>query len=164
MKYRYSNNSSGYQRSRVGIHGFTLVELLVVILVLAFAMGVTATSYQQRSPGAAMESEARKLTSMLRVQRARAMTEGIITIVEPEDNQTTYRVTPGEKEHVLPDELYIECEPAQQVSARPVAGIRFYPDGSSSGGHCRLRSGSEARIIEVHWLTGGVALGKAESE
>ena len=34
--------------------------------------------------------------------------------------------------------------------------IRFYPDGSSSGGRISLRHGARATVIDVNWLTGKI--------
>jgi len=39
-----------------------------------------------------------------------------------------------------------------------MAAIRFYPDGSSTGGSIDLSVNGEGYRIKVDWLTGGVSL------
>ncbi len=47
---------------------------------------------------------------------------------------------------------------AVEQQGRKVAGIRFFPNGASTGGKVRLETGRQAYEVRVNWLTGRVAV------
>ncbi|MEH6516930.1 MAG: prepilin-type N-terminal cleavage/methylation domain-containing protein [Halioglobus sp.] len=164
MNYR-SNSVKCPPRARRGKYiactrhsGFTLLELMVVVIVLSLAAGITAANLQRGSAGTQLESEARKLTSLMRLLRVRSMSQGIIFAVEADDEIGGYRTNPDEKEFPLPEGMSLTCDPESEVPVINLSGIHFYPDGSSSGGVCQLSIATDERYIEVSWLTGGVSV------
>src|SRR3954471_8927212 len=60
---------------RVG--GFTLMELILVMTVLAVAVSITAPALASFFRGRTLDSEARRLLSMTRQGQSRAVSEGI---------------------------------------------------------------------------------------
>ena len=42
--------------------------------------------------------------------------------------------------------------------------IRFFPDGSSTGGRVTLIGQGQTRVVDINWLTGEVRIGEQESE
>ena len=63
----------------------------------------------------------------------------------------------------LPDGIDITIETARQEQvSEGEAGIRFYPDGSSTGGNIQLSRGETVWRIDVNWLTGEVRLREPE--
>jgi general secretion pathway protein H len=162
MNYRSDNKAINRRTNRGRPSGFTLLELLVVITVLAFVAGITTANYQRGTPGALLDSEARKLVSLMRYLRVRAMSEGVIVVLESDDAIGGYRTEPDEKEFPLPQDMSITCDSGSEITGVNPGGIYFYPDGSSSGGECQLSSTAGARKATVSWLTGGVELARAE--
>ena len=60
----------------------------------------------------------------------------------------------------LPKELDLKVYTAQtEVSSESKAAIRFYPDGSSTGGRITVASGERKYVVDVDWLTGRVSIG-----
>ena len=45
-----------------------------------------------------------------------------------------------------------------QFGFRPTVSIRFFPDGSSTGGHISLIEGKTEYRVNVDWLTGRIAI------
>lgn len=117
--------------------GFTLLELLVVLTVMALATMVVAPRFASlREPG--LRQVGRDVALELRGARGSAMRGGGIARVEPE-----------------------------AIGARLPAGFRlggdtivFYPDGRSSGGSLRLADAAGELRLDVDWLTGAVAVSR----
>jgi general secretion pathway protein H len=55
-------------------------------------------------------------------------------------------------------ELKLFTAQTEAVSERKGA-IRFYPDGSSTGGRITVASGERKYLVDVDWLTGRVSIG-----
>jgi general secretion pathway protein H len=47
---------------------------------------------------------------------------------------------------------------ASDQSGGAIARIRFFPDGSSTGGRITLRSGQREWHVNVSWLTGAITI------
>lgn len=60
-----------------------------------------------------------------------------------------------DKPRILPHQAEIGVYTAQgEVVDANNAAIRFYPDGSSTGGRVTLAMGERKYLIDVDWLTG----------
>ena len=45
-----------------------------------------------------------------------------------------------------------------------VGGVRFYPDGSSTGGRVLISRGGHGYQVGVTWLTGRIAIGRWDGD
>jgi general secretion pathway protein H len=60
----------------------------------------------------------------------------------------------------LPKGLELKLFTAQsEVTSERRGSIRFYPDGSSTGGRITVASGERKYLVDVDWLTGRVSIG-----
>ena len=139
--------------------GFTLLELLIV---LAIAAGTAALVLPQLSSGVALfelKSGARQLASALQAARGRAIARDAEVAVIVDVQQRTYRTTGiGQVRSIAPD-LRLALETADsEVLDDQVAGIRFFPDGSSTGGRLTLAARGMKYVVSVDWLTGRVSI------
>jgi general secretion pathway protein H len=139
--------------------GFTLVELLAVLMVLALVAGLVATQLGARHPGAVLEAAAHELASRCRAARAAAIRQAASrTVVIDMGNRlvTMGRELPSFR---IPDTVTItsETSAAEQLGGK-VAGIRFFPNGASTGGKVRLETGRQAYEVRINWLTGRVVV------
>jgi hypothetical protein len=50
------------------------------------------------------------------------------------------------------------------TSPRDKFTLRFYPDGSASGGEIRISQGQSAYLIDVDWFIGSVNVSKAPDD
>lgn len=139
--------------------GFTLLEMLVVLVIAAAAYAVLLAAPLGKASAADLKAAARTLASGLRQAQTTAMAtrkDAVLTIdVESREFVTTVSTTP----HKLPDNLELKLYAAQsEVSSERRGSIRFYPDGSSTGGRITVASGERKYLVDVDWLTGRVSI------
>lgn len=135
--------------------GFSLLELLVAItivgVVLAAAVPSSARFYESMQRRAAI----RDVITLFASAREKALTSGVSqdVFVRP----ATRRLWLAEKDHVLPEGLTLMVHGAAELNLDDIGVIRFYADGSASGGGVDIQrpDGSGTRI-SVDWLVGSV--------
>lgn len=122
--------------------GFTLIEMIVVIVIIGLVGSLVLVRQPWHSNGLNLEATVRTLTSALRVARSRA-------IAQDRDVAVVTRgggfAVDGGAPLVLPA--------GEALSA---AEVIFMPDGGSSGATIVLAAGSRRIAISVNWLTGRV--------
>jgi general secretion pathway protein H len=147
---RGAHNSSG---------GFSLLELMLVLLLLGLAYGLTGPMLSEGSVGLDMKSAARQLAAGLRKARSVAVTERRESIVSLNVEARTFSVTGDPKVYALPKRLDFKLFTAQsEVVREQVGNIRFFADGSSTGGRITLGTGENKLEVDVDWLTGRVKI------
>jgi general secretion pathway protein H len=142
--------------------GFTLVELLVVLGIIALSMGLVATSLSRSVSGAESRQAARKMVAALRYTRTQAILKKSETVFMVDTEARSYQA-PGKPPVVLPQGMDVVLTTARtEMTSEAAGGIRFFPDGGSTGGHVELIvSGREYRV-NVAWLTGEARLAPQE--
>lgn len=138
--------------------GFTLVELVAVLLLVAIGFATVAWGLAGQLEGRRVRAAAQELVAALRHTRAQAIHRGESLAVELDLGARRYRV-PGREPVALPEgmELRMLTARSEQID-RERGRIRFYRDGSSTGGNIGLIHGEREWRIEVAWLTGEVTL------
>ena len=131
--------------------GFTLVELLVVMGILALILA-TAISARPKTAAARVSVAARAVAAALQLARAQAMTNNTETVflIDMETGQFGL----AKSMHALPRGITIAMTLAETERVGQSGGMRFYPDGGSSGGEIVLMLDAQASRIAVNWLTG----------
>jgi general secretion pathway protein H len=139
--------------------GFTLIELLLVITIVAMLVGLAAPSISRSLPGVQLKSAAREIAAALRHARDTAITRQHQTVISIDIKNRVYSTSNDNKLHHLPDKIDIKVLGAEQESpSETIGGVRFYPDGSSTGGQITLSLDQRHYEIEVDWLLGKVSL------
>jgi general secretion pathway protein H len=141
-----------------GQRGFTLIEMIVVLLVLAMIAGMASARLSVRSGAESLQAIAYEIASRCRAARASAVRGGAdqVVLIDLADRV----MTGGGKEPIqIPQTISIvaETSAAERPSAS-VAAVRFMPNGSSTGGMVRLQSGGQAYEIRINWFTGRVSV------
>jgi general secretion pathway protein H len=141
--------------------GFTLLELIVVLALGAMIYAVMLSAPLGKASAADLKAAARTLASGLRQAQTVAMAtrrDALLTI----DVDAREFLTSGEAQvRRLPDNVDVKLFTAQsEVSSDRRGSIRFYPDGSSTGGRITVSSGERKYLVDVDWLTGRVSIGE----
>ncbi len=138
--------------------GFTLIELLAVLFILALTAAVVVPSL---GGGQLVElkSAARSLASGLRHTRNRALNDNRSATLDLDVVKHEFRLPGEQRVHKLPERIDIVLFTArsEQQSAQRGA-IRFFPDGSSTGGRITLSTDSLRYLVNVDWLTGRISI------
>lgn len=146
--------------------GFSLLEMLCVVLLIGVMATMTAVSVQRGLGGARAQSAAGELAAALRRARLQAVVGGRITDFRLDPARASYRIGDAVPV-VLSGDLHLGMRYAREAvepAATEAGGIRFFPDGSSSGGRITLRQGRRQWRLDVSWLTGAVAISTATVE
>lgn len=142
--------------------GFTLVELLVVMVIAALILGLVGTSISRNISGAEMRNAAGKLTASLRYTRTRAILDKEETVFTVDTENRSYKA-PKRDEVILPEGMKVALTTARsELTSENVGGIRFYPDGGSTGGFVELNANGRIYRINVAWLTGEASIYKED--
>lgn len=138
--------------------GFTLVEILVVVAIIGLAMAVVAGAMGMSLAGQQVRGASRDLVASLRYTRGQAIVKREPQVLLFNLDKRSYRA-PGRSPIELPEKFEIAVETArQEMLASGEVGIRFYPDGSSTGGNVEISRGDVVWRIDINWLTGEVNL------
>lgn len=138
--------------------GFTLVELMVVMVIIALVMGMVGTSMSRSVSSAEARASTRKLVTYLRYTRARAIIDKSEKVFLVNTENRSYQA-PGRKQITLPEGVDLTITTARsELTSEAVAGIRFFPDGGSTGGHIELTVNGREYRINIAWLTGEASL------
>ena len=151
--------SSNTMSRRRHDHGFTLLELLVVLAGLATVLAVAAPRFGGALAGPRLEASAREIAASLRDARDRAVTTSreVAFVVDLEGRR--YRLGEDGRNRQLRGSPRITLETAAREQIDRASGsIRFFPDGSASGGRITLAQDGRSFHIDVDWLSGRVRL------
>ena len=144
------------------VRGFTLVEIMVVMVIIALVLGLVATSMSRSISGAEARAASRKLVASLRYTRARAIIDKQEHVFQVDTENRSYQA-PGRKQINLPEGVDVTITTARsEVTSESVSGIRFFPDGGSTGGHIELLVNGREYRVNVAWLTGQSQLERKE--
>ena len=138
--------------------GFTLVEVIAVVALIALAATVVAVSVGGGLTGARVRSASKDLVAALRYTRGQAIVSREAKAMLLDLEARTY--TAADRDPVeLPPGMELRLVTARDELVGKGAGrIRFFPDGSSTGGRITLERGESQWRIDVEWLTGEVRL------
>jgi general secretion pathway protein H len=144
--------------------GFTLLEMIVVLLIIAMAATLLGTSIVGRLDSVKIATAARDLTAALRYTRSQAILKREEQFLEVDLEHKRY-LAPGRAPVTLPESLEMKLLTASsEVSSDKVGRIRFFSDGGSTGGRVTLISDGRQWKVNVSWLTGEIEFDDGRGE
>jgi general secretion pathway protein H len=141
-------------------HGFTLLEILIVIAIAGAMLGVVVTHGPMRSQGLQVRAAAGALAQTLRMARAQAIerSQDVAVVIDPQKHSFAQDLGPV---RTLAADMVVVLLPGTMAGPGDTGLVRFSPDGSASGGGVVLGSEHRRLKISVEWLTGRVTVGDA---
>lgn len=144
------------------VRGFTLVETLVVMVIAALVLALVGTSISRSVSGAEMRTAARKMAANLRYTRTQAILKKEEKVFMVDTEAKTYQA-PDRELVQLPEEMNVALTTARtELTGENMGGIRFYPDGGSTGGYVELETDNRIYKVSVAWLTGETVVEKLD--
>ena len=142
-------------------NGFTLVELLVVLLIGSLMLAVIPPLASGLGLTTEMRGATRQLAAGLRAARNHAITKQEEAALTLELEQRKFTVSGYARTVDLPDDKGVQVKlftAQSELIDEDTGRIRFFPDGSSTGGHISLIEGKTEYRVNVDWLTGRIAI------
>jgi general secretion pathway protein H len=136
--------------------GFTLIELVAVVVLIGIALGVISLTFSKSLNSAKVQAASRDLVAALRYTRGQAIVKGKQAALDLDMQNNTYQA-PGRPLVKLPQEMHMVLLTAESERTGATSGrIRFFADGASTGGHVSVFAGQREWRVNVNWLTGQV--------
>ena len=138
--------------------GFSLLELLVVLLLLALSSALVLPAIDRGLKERELKQSALELAAVARDLRRRAVYENALQYLVLNPSENSYQTLPGDKVLLPPDVMMTGIEggePAEEGLRR----FLFFPNGSALGGEIGIssRQGS-GYIIQLEPLSGRVVV------
>jgi general secretion pathway protein H len=143
--------------------GFSLLELLMVIVLVALMMALVGTSISRSVSNAELRSASRGLLAALRYTQMHAVVshqEQVLTI----DMENLSYQPPDRDAVTFPEGIEVSMVTAEsELLSERVGGIRFFPDGGSTGGSVTIHVKDRQYEINIAWLTGEARMSRQEN-
>jgi general secretion pathway protein H len=135
--------------------GFTLLELLVVLCILALSYIFAAPMFKGATGNTALLATAQKIANEMRVARASAIRDNVERTLTIDLASRRFWVDGVTGVSKIADGISVDFVTLQkeQLSARE-GRIRFFVDGSATGGNVILRANQRTVTIALDWMTG----------
>lgn len=149
------------------VRGFSLLELIVVLAIVALLAGLVPPVLNGLGLTTELRSGAARLAAGLRTARTVAVTRQREAAVTLDLEQRSFSVTGNPRIVALPadERVAINLHTARsEVDDEDLGRIRFFPDGSSTGGHITLADDKVVYRVNVDWLTGRVDVVTQDAE
>jgi len=158
--------------------GFTLIELIIVLVIIGIASGLVGIMIGKGSDGLEIKTFTKEISSVLRYARNHAVTEkrtycfvinkdeGVVRLYAHDDE--TEKEDKGDNEDMemlpvidrpLPDDLLISIDDDDSDELY----IEFFPQGNTSGGRIKLeKEKGSIFFIDVNRITGRIDITRDE--
>jgi general secretion pathway protein H len=132
---------------------------MLVLFIAALLVGLTPPLISSVMPGVKLKGAAREIAAGLRYARDYAVLQRSDAALTLDLKERAYTVSGRGRTFHIPDglEVLLDTVKSEMVGERTGA-IRFYPDGSSTGGRVTLSRGERVYKVDVDWLTGRVRI------
>lgn len=139
--------------------GFTLLEVLLVVVLIALSYTLLPRMFGSGVSGTELKSNVRAVAAGLRLARETAINTRAEAILSIDTERRVFTVTSDERPHALHEKIELKLFTSQaDVISETTGSFRFYPDGTSNGGRVTIAAGEREFAIDIDWLTGRVTV------
>ena len=151
MKIRIPNNVSKLSAS----DGFTLLELMIVLFLAMFMMGMGIIAMMDRLPAAKLDATAREMSAMMRQARMLAKIQGEKQAIVVDLGARSYGIEGKEiPEDSRRDPSYDIDDSPTGVADNGIYRLVFSPFGGIDGGTVMLSTGQRSISIKPDPIMG----------
>lgn len=138
--------------------GFTIIELLIVLVIVLLGMTVVGVNFSKVKPSMQLKTVGSEVVSALRFARKQAVKKKKPISVAFNLSENHYQIQGQNQLNKLPEDLTLTLVISRNnYTGNVMATVVFYPDGSSSGAEILLELEHSKKQIKVNWLTGKVS-------
>ena len=133
--------------------GFSLVEVLAVLTIMALVLGAVTVRMGGGLERVRFDALARHVSDELNLARVTAIRTNREAVFYMDLEARRYGAP--QANHSLPGGVIARLVTARTETSGSTSGaIRFFPDGTSTGGRVELEKDGRVRVIRIDWLTG----------
>ena len=149
---------------RRGERGFALYELILALAILGLVAGVVYPRVA-RAPGPTeMRAAAEEIAALFRTDRNAALRERRAVVSRVDLDAGVVRSGYNANAVKIPGGVEIEFVQSSKEARGDNGGVRFDPNGRSSGGVLTLTRGDFSWRVSVNWLTAGVLVSRPDDD
>lgn len=142
---------------RTASGGFTLIELIVVLLVSVLSITALGGRIFSGNPNQILRSTSYDMVSALRLAQTEAISRQKPVSVTFDIDSKAYALSESDKVYSFNDAIAISLVVAEDEFTTGKQGkIVFFADGSSTGGRIKLELQNLSRQIDINWITGHI--------
>ena len=144
----------------------TVVRMLpVAVALIGSGLRRPTVLFMGMSGGAELRGAARQLAAGLRLARNEAVARQQEAVLTLDLVRRRFAVSGDPREIALPESLALHLYTAQsELLDQATGNIRFFPDGSSTGGAITVSGAKLAYRVNVDWLTGAIAIVEQDAQ
>ena len=150
--------------SKASERGFTLLEMVCVLALIAMMAAVLLPFVPRHTSRAQLQAYALQTATLLKADRNAAIRRGIdvATLVDAPSRVIRSGIT-ADVIHI-PDDVHVEALLPRTCSRRDAfSTISFFATGMSCGGAIALSRGETGYEVRVNWLTGRIEIASRNS-
>ena len=148
--------------ARTAAGGFTLIELITVLLVAVLATTAVGSRFFSGNPSQILRSTAQNMVSALRSAQTEAIARQQPVSVIFDTDSKVYAVSDSNQVYSLNEAIAISLVVAEDEFTSGKQGkIVFFADGSSTGGRIKLELNRLIQQIDINWITGHIKMRNA---
>ena len=155
----HMNSRHPFSRLTVLIRGHTLIEVLVVLGIVALILTLVPPLFRNTLDQSQVRTAVRELAAGLRHARERAINTREDSLLIVDTSERSFVIDGHKVRLSLPQNADLSLTTAETEKIDDHTGaIRYFADGSSTGGQIQLIFDEQDNRIDVNWLTGKVVV------